>query len=59
MNDSEAKNLLPDYIEGNLSEETRGQIEECLTAFQSCREELAYLKGVSDTHCCQASGCFS
>jgi anti-sigma factor RsiW len=46
MNDSEAKNLLPDYLEGNLSDESRAQIEECLAASEGCRVELAYLKRV-------------
>lgn len=46
MNDSEAKNLLPDYFEDNLSPEISGQIEERLAASESLREELEYLRRI-------------
>ncbi len=46
MNDSDAKQRMADYLEGNLSEDEARQIELCLETSETCREELEYLKRV-------------
>ena len=48
MTEAEYRSRLPDYLEGNLTEDEQNEMESHLTECSSCAEELNFLKRIPD-----------